>query len=55
MCKFQITEDKTNAHAGMPFLRYASVCRTDFLVGLWSYRPRATALLGRGSFVFIGY
>ena len=31
MCKFQITEDKANAHAGMPFLRYASVCRTDFL------------------------
>ena len=37
----------------MPFLRYASVCRTDFSVGLWSYRPRATARLGRGSFVFI--
>jgi len=36
-------------------LRYASVCHTDFLVGLWSYRPRATARLGRGSFVFIGY
>jgi len=50
MCKFQITEDWTNAHAGMPFLRYISVCRISpkgwFL---------ATALLGRGSFVFIGY
>ena len=31
MCKFQITESKANAHAGMPFLRYASVCRADFL------------------------
>ena len=31
MCKFQITESKANAHAGMPFLRYASVCDADFL------------------------
>ena len=55
MCKFQIDGNRTNAHACMPFLRYASVCRADFSVGLWSYRPRATARLGRGSFVFIVY
>ena len=33
MCKFQIDGNRTNAHAGMPFLRYASVCRADFSVG----------------------
>ena len=46
ICKFQLHENKANAHAGMPFLRYTSVCCIDFLVGLWSYGQRATALFG---------
>ena len=53
MCKFQITESKANAHAGMPFCGMLQFVMPTFLVGLWSYRPRATARLGRGSFVFI--
>ena len=46
MCKFQITESKANAHAGMPFCGMLQFVMPTFLVGLWSYRPRATARLG---------
>ena len=38
-----ITESKANAHAGMPFC------------GVLQFAVQATALLGRGSFAFIGY
>ena len=48
-----MNENKANAHAGMLYLRYVSVCCADSSVGLWSYGQRATALSGRGSFAFI--
>ena len=55
ICKFHKNGNKANAHAGMPFCGMLQFVMPTFLVGLWSYRPRATARLGRGSFVFIGY
>ena len=55
MCKFQIDGDKADTHASMLYFLRASVCRADFLVGLWLYDQRATARLGRGSFAFIVY
>jgi len=42
ICKFHFTEDKANAHADMPFC------------GVSQFAVQATALLGRGSFAFIG-
>jgi len=49
---FHVHEGKANAHAGMPFSAYLGLLYR-LLAGLWSYDQRATALLGRGSFVFI--
>lgn len=42
--------ERSRRHAA---LRYASDCRISHSADFWSCRPRATAHLGRGSFVFI--
>lgn len=41
--------NKANAHAGMLFCGVSRFVVTGFSTGSWSYRPRATARLGRGS------
>ena len=51
--QFPMTGDKVNAHAGMPFCGVSQFVMPVVSTGLWSYRPRTTALWGRGSFVFI--
>ncbi|MBQ7540325.1 MAG: hypothetical protein IJT13_04295, partial [Bacteroidaceae bacterium] len=48
ICKFLFTENKANAHAGMPFGGIS-----QFVVSA-SWLILATALSGRGSFAFVG-
>ena len=43
-----LDESKANAHAGMPFLRYVSVCYAGFLAGLWSYDQGQQPVWGVG-------
>lgn len=51
--KFQMNGDKANAHAGMPFLRYVSVCLISFLLIVGCKDQGQQPISGRGSFAFI--